>query len=619
MAEAGELFGGDEKKGEKVKDTAKWTSKDKIKQLKGIIELHEKTFKWAKSKRDVAIKKFRAEGLELDTKTERMRKLLSEVELGASEDVKDVLKDDKEAWLVTRDLPPDAIVDSLKHLAFLQRREYDRLKFDLQKTEKYLFDIKLEDKMLESGLANMGKDEAEKYRIQEITVEIEQAKTLPDAAMLVEKTYEKRRRILQKEFVDLDSLLKGLKADLFIQTECVLLAAEMGQAAVEGKANFIEKYKQEARLANLERNAYFRELKQLKAEISRVRKINQSLARTDSGFYKIGIAGGDERMKMIEELKEKVREREEELQALMSVTTSASPEELFPKIEDAMRRMSTCSRKVDEYQVLKDLQTLRRCYLERALESLSSQAVAVKREYIRMRNARLKAIEDAKQRIAQHKNHIMGIEKYLMEMAAKVYYFYYLFLEVKIGDPGPPILDMVQEDEDDDIFDGEESRLLIPDDFSEKSPSETSSTLPKVDANVAHMVDVINLKMAIALKDMKEFLAKRKERSKNVRPEDDFILIDRPSDTEVSITSDEEIMADEDYHLDSFLGVITGYTDESSEGEREDDDLLVRAQPPSRQELKNKSVKIAEAKEKEEEPKSEEQKKKIKVKRHVCY
>ncbi|CAA9993139.1 unnamed protein product [Nesidiocoris tenuis] len=121
MAEAGELFGGDEKKGEKVKDTAKWTSKDKIKQLKGIIELH-----------------------------------------------------------------------------------------------------------------------------------------------------------------DLDSLLKGLKADLFIQTECVLLAAEMGQAAVEGKANFIEKYKQEARLANLERNAYFRELKQLKAEISRVRKINQSLARTDS-------------------------------------------------------------------------------------------------------------------------------------------------------------------------------------------------------------------------------------------------------------------------------------------------------------------------------------------------
>lgn len=38
-------------------------------------------------------------------------------------------------------------------------------------------------------------------------------------------------------------------------------------------------------------------------------------------------------MKVIEELKEKVREREDELQALMSVTTTATPEELFPKYE----------------------------------------------------------------------------------------------------------------------------------------------------------------------------------------------------------------------------------------------------------------------------------------------
>lgn len=59
------------------------------------------------------------------------------------------------------------------------------------------------------------------------------------------------------------------------------MAAEMGQAAVDDKSNFIEKYKAEAKLANQEKSAYSQEIKHLKSEISRVKKINQSLARAD--------------------------------------------------------------------------------------------------------------------------------------------------------------------------------------------------------------------------------------------------------------------------------------------------------------------------------------------------
>ncbi|KAF6201032.1 hypothetical protein GE061_005479 [Apolygus lucorum] len=622
MGDAGEMWEGDEARNNvenRKKDSIKWTTKDKIKQLKGIIDLHEKTLKWTKLKKDVAIKKYQIEGRELDLKTEKMRKLLKQIEHGASEEIKDILKNDKQAWLICRDQSQNGIIESLKHLTFLQRRELDRLTFDLTKTKQNLFDIKLEDKLLASGMMHADRIESEKYRIQEIAVEIEQAKTQPEAAMLVEKTYERRRRILKKESLDIDSLLDGLKNDVFIQTECILMAAEMGQLATEEKANFMEKYRLEMKLANQEKNAYSKEIKHIKNEISRVKKINQSLARADSGFYKIGIAGGDEKMKAIEELKEKVREREEELQALMSVTTTATPEELFPKIEDAMRRMSTCSRKLDEYQVLKDLQILRHQYMTRALQSLSSHDITQVKNYIETRDDLLERLEDYKRKIAEHKKHIANIEKYLLEVAAKVYYFYFLFMEVKIGDPGPQILDMVQEDEDDDIFEGEESRLLIEDDFSQKSPSETSSAIPTIDANVSHMLDVITLKINIILKDMKEYVRRKKEQTKGVRPQDDFLILD--SDSESVDSSDEEIMADEDYQLDNFLGAITGYTDDelTEEEEKEEEDLMSKHQPPSRQELKNKSTKIAETKEKEEEPKTEDQKKKIKVKKHACF
>lgn len=94
------------------------------------------------------------------------------------------------------------------------------------------------------------------------------------------------------------------------------------------------------------------------------------------------------------------------------------------------------------------------------------------------------------------------MEKFLLEVAGKVYYFHYLFMEVKIGDPGPKILDMVQEDEDDDIFEGEESRLLIPDNFSERSPSESSSAIPTIDANGEEMFMNLPFSIVITLSTM---------------------------------------------------------------------------------------------------------------------
>ncbi|XP_014243754.1 rho-associated protein kinase 2-like [Cimex lectularius] len=594
------------------KNDTRWTDKDKVKQLKGIAELHERTLKWMKVKKGAQVEKYKKEGRELDKKTEKIRRMLKDISQGDSAQIREILKRDKEAWLICKDQTPDGVIECLDHLIFLQRRELDRLKFEVELNNKKLFDAKLQEEMMNE--AEKEKIGPAKFRVQELAAEIEHVKTQTKAANLVEKTYDRLKRILKKESLNIDEILDGLKVDMLVQAECILKAMEMGQTAVEDKANFILEYKKEMKLAKEEKEKHMQEIKRFKQMITRVKQINSSLARAES-FVKINYQSNEEKQKFIKDLQEKVKKRKEQFKILMYVTTSNAPHEVFPRIEAVMKERFRLLRQLEINKMVRDTEVTRKNYMDYTLETIQENDILQTREYQIKKKELEDRIDKYRREVEQYKKKMAVAGRYVLQLRKNIYHFNRLFADVKIGNPGPTNLVATmrgEEDEDDDIFDD-----CDPKEFDDDDPervfapdSDSSSDNHEIDMNAAHIIDIITIKLNIILNEMKEEMIKREQ--KNIQLPDEDFTFETSSASESEV---EDLKGEEDYmQAGYYVGELGGDTDEEEELEREEE-FIYRKKLPTRLDLKIISQRIVDVREAHPTLTAE----KAQIKKHICY
>ncbi|CAH1390031.1 unnamed protein product [Nezara viridula] len=213
----------------------RWVLTDQLIQLKGVVEFNERNMRWLEVKEDLYRKDYDTKIRHVSQNVERLREMIKKYEFGYVDEMDDVLRQDKEVYLICRKKSPEQIIESLKHMIFRQRKAVDKINAEIKSTKTELFEVELNIAALKdkvnSGqeyVKDKNREENEKY-----SAALEYAKTQNDVCAILLECYKKIIGVLKKDSLYFDDVIADLKNDAMIQSQTILKIIELGQLACE--------------------------------------------------------------------------------------------------------------------------------------------------------------------------------------------------------------------------------------------------------------------------------------------------------------------------------------------------------------------------------------------------
>ncbi|XP_075230324.1 uncharacterized protein LOC142329537 [Lycorma delicatula] len=355
----------------------KWNLQVKLKQLRNVTELQEKSAVQSQFTATSTFKRQAERIKKLSEENKKLKQTLDSNIKGVDLQRRKAMQRNHPYQLAYHHKPTEKIIENISSIIFDKTKKLDKLRYEKQKIENNLTSLKGQ---LYSNYAD--KSDLNTWSAQEILNKLQNISVKLNAAITVKKTYEQLIQILKKDAQNYDKTLASLKYDRVIQSKCILSATEMGQKVSEDLSLL------ESECRNEEINIYtiMKEMdvtaKSMKSELDQniascntaIR--NESVTRLDSDEEKEVIAEDLNEFSSHSSLNRDPNDVEDIFKEIMTVTGITNIEDIYQRIDQQIEQNVKLLKQIHLKNTLRDKLLDQRNQLEGLLENLETSSLA---------------------------------------------------------------------------------------------------------------------------------------------------------------------------------------------------------------------------------------------------
>ncbi|KAB0796263.1 hypothetical protein PPYR_10324 [Photinus pyralis] len=317
--------------------STRWTTKDKLTQYKGLINLYTRDRKILSCDSAIARKKQLKEIKQLRKDIKDNRAELDNAIQGDRQKLRNALAEHRDLQLGFQNLPPIRVIDHLHQGNFNQRKLLDRMNYRMKQKTQTLISLKLELAELEDRLIYEGVEPLPiEEQAQTVTGKVQDAILKKEAAIAVRATYKNILNILKKDSIYFDVVLGTLKYDSFVQSKCMIRTTELGQLATEYLDDRKQEFKELERIVKRDMKAREQSLKIVRKEVADLTTNMGTLIRRDSDINlgKVVVPRSSDDVALEQEL-ENIQKI---LKTLQETTYVSSFEDICPCLQEQQKQ-----------------------------------------------------------------------------------------------------------------------------------------------------------------------------------------------------------------------------------------------------------------------------------------
>ncbi|KAJ8962954.1 hypothetical protein NQ314_005671 [Rhamnusium bicolor] len=384
--------------------STKWTTKDKITQYKGLINLYIDNDQEIKKiiEMDTVIeqRKQTKEVKNIQKEIDENRKTLDNAIRGDKQNLRNILAEHREIQLAYQNAEPqEKVIDMVHQVNFQKRKTRDMFKYRMKLKSDKLIELKLkralyEDNIKYEGLSwqNMLPCERQAHFI---TGKVQDALLKKEAAIYIRNSYKEMIAIMKKDALYFDAILVTIRSDGVSQGKCMINATTLGQLGTE----YLDDRRQE-----------FQVLEKMVKRDMVTRKKDLALARQNVQMFSLNIKNllrrdSDINMGKVEleeshsfaHLQEDVNTIESTLRYLKNAIFTPTIESIYPCLQEQSRQKDRLAAFVQRCEADRDIllnkmthATIMRTELENTMIETTSQYKTEKQElYNLLANVRI--------------------------------------------------------------------------------------------------------------------------------------------------------------------------------------------------------------------------------------
>ncbi|CAH1955951.1 unnamed protein product [Acanthoscelides obtectus] len=217
--------------------STKWTTKDKITQYKGLINLYTRDKKIIEVDTLISQKKQTKELKGIQREIEQNRKDLENAVQGDKQKLRNTLAAHREMQLAFQNSQPQKVIDMVHQVNFTKRKTRDILKYRMKLKSDRLVDLKLRYALYEDRLKYDGQSWLTMLPCERtahlITGKVNAAILRKEAAIYIRNAYKEMIAIMKKDALYFDAILVSIRNDGLNQGKCMINATKLGQLGAE--------------------------------------------------------------------------------------------------------------------------------------------------------------------------------------------------------------------------------------------------------------------------------------------------------------------------------------------------------------------------------------------------
>lgn len=320
--------------------STKWTTRDKITQYKGLINLYTRDKKIIEMDTQTAQKKQSKELRILQKDIELSRKDLDNAVRGDKQKLRNTLADHREMQLAFQNSQPEKVIDMVNQLNFTKRKTTDILKYRMKQKSDKLIDWKLqyasyEDRLKYEGMFWQTMLPTER-RAHIITGKVQDAILKKEAAIYIRNSYREMIAIMQKDALYFDAILVSIQNDGLSQGRCMINATKLGQLGTEYLDDRRQEFQVLEKLVKRDMVSRKKDLKVVETNVTNFATNLRQLLRRDSDIN-LGTVKLEE-SKSLTDLKDEMSNVENTLTYLRQSIFTPTVEAIFPCIKEQLRQ-----------------------------------------------------------------------------------------------------------------------------------------------------------------------------------------------------------------------------------------------------------------------------------------
>ncbi|KAK9702346.1 hypothetical protein QE152_g30021 [Popillia japonica] len=319
----------------------RWTTKDKITQYKGLINLFTRDSKIMQIDTQVANKKQQQLLKQLHKDIVLNRQKLDNAFRGDKQQIRNVLQEHRNMQLAYQELHALQIIAHIHQDNFNKRKELDRLTHRMKLRTEALIHAKLQLAELQDRLQYEAPGTLpSEIQAKIVTGQVQDADAIlkQDAAISVRHIYTKILCIMKKDAIYFDAVLNTLRLDSKLQGKCMFRTVQLGQLATEYLDDRKNEFMQLEKAVKKDMKGREQELETIRQCVGGLNKKLRMLIRRDSDLNVSDNFNPQYRtiseLDMLNDL-EFTKEIFERLQNVAKVTHF---EEIFPCIQEQKRQ-----------------------------------------------------------------------------------------------------------------------------------------------------------------------------------------------------------------------------------------------------------------------------------------
>ncbi|XP_072391396.1 uncharacterized protein [Diabrotica undecimpunctata] len=330
--------------------STKWTTKDKITQYKGLINLYTRDKTIIEMDNAIARRRQARELKSLQREIEINRKKLDNAIRGDKQKLRNTLADHRELQLTFQDAAPQKVIDTVHQVNFTKRKMRDMLAYRMKLKSDLLIDLKLrcakyEDNLKYEALQPMLRCEKQAHLI---TGKVHDAILKKEAAIYIRNSYKEMIAIMKKDSIYFDAILLSIKEDGLSQGKCMINATKLGQLGTE----YLDDRRQEFQfLEKIVKNDMMSRKQDLALVQQNVENFTQNLKNlirhdSDINLGKVEI----EDSPSYSVFEQEVDSLQQKLKILKDAFFTPSVDQLYPFLREQLRQKERLAELVNKYE-----------------------------------------------------------------------------------------------------------------------------------------------------------------------------------------------------------------------------------------------------------------------------
>lgn len=378
--------------------SSKWTTKDKIIQYKGLINLYLRDSAILKMDTNVIKRRQTKELKQIQKQIENNRGVLDNAVRGDKQKLRNTLADHKEMQLAYQNHQPKKVIDAIHQINFNKRKELDKLDFKMKQKSDKLIDLKLELALLEDRLKYQGLTNEFPVEKQSaiVTGKVQDAILKKEAALAIRQTFIQIIDIMKKDALYFDAILLTMKGDAEAQGACMINATKLGQLATEYLDDRRNEYKTLEKAVKRDMLARKKDLLMMQRKITHFATNIKQLLRRDSdlNFGTISIVRSPSEI----ELREDFAKIVQALDNLKSSTLVSNFEEIYPCFQVQLSHFNRLTEMTKKCEKNRDLLLKKMNHAEVMRDVMNNSMVDTTFQYKSYKKEILQGIEEQKER-----------------------------------------------------------------------------------------------------------------------------------------------------------------------------------------------------------------------------